>query len=338
MGKNREYGFDPICEICGDKNSVTYYKWNHGGELNGKVLCNKHYTQMRRHNHLLDKEPSKPQKRKKWTDEDKKLLEEYYKQGLLFEKISELMDRSISSISAMSAELKLGDKYMRKNNTKFKAVYQDYDWCYERYIIRGMSMEEMAEEAGTTLRTIQKWCSEKHRLNNRTYKDNIKLNQEQYDLIEVGILGDGHIDKRDDQPMYIESHAIDEKDYLFYKYNILKDLCHKEPAYYTEDYYSFSTDNQYLCKPFYRLNTRIISQLKEIRDKQKIDIIKNLNEWQICLLFLDDGSRTDLWGLCVAEWSQSEIDKLFEVLYKYRMRGKQNKDIRYQIFIFRFIF
>ena len=67
---------------------------------------------------------------------------------------------SIGMISSRSSRLKLGDKYMRNNNPKFKAVYQDYDWCYERYVIKGMTHQEMADECGASLRVIQKWCSE----------------------------------------------------------------------------------------------------------------------------------------------------------------------------------
>lgn len=319
-----------VCEVCGDTESVAYYRWQKDDEFKDKILCNKHYTQLRNKGCLLDHEPSKHQKRNLWTKEEEILLEELYKEGKSFEEISEIMKRSIGGINAKSSELKLGDKYMRWNNPKFKAVYQDYDWCYERYINRDMSMEEMAEEAGCTLRVIQKWCAEKHRLNRNTYKELKHLTEKQRRLVMIGTLGDGHIDKRPDQPMYIESHAIDEKDYMFYKYNILKNICNNEPVYYGETYSSFSNkDKLYLCKPFYRINTRIINDFKEIREMSKIDILKNIDEWQISLLFLDDGNRSNLWQLCVAEWTKEEKDFLLKKLLEFKIRGKILKDDRY---------
>lgn len=327
--KQRQYGFDPVCSICGDRESVTYYMWHKDDEYKDKVLCNKHYSQLRNNKKIIDPKPSKHSKRNYWTEDEKQKLEELYKDGKSFKEISEIMNRSIGSVNSMSGELNLGDKYMRHNNPKFKAIYQDYDWCYERYINRRMSLEEMAEEAGCSLRVLKKWCVEKHRIHRNSFKQLKKMTEQQYKLIEVGILGDGHIDKREDQPMYIESHTIEEKDYLFYKYNILKDLCNKEPVYHDGGYYSFSTDNEYLCKPFYRFNTKIINELKSIRNKNRVEIISNLNEWQVSLLFLDDGHRANLWQLCVAEWSEEQVSALLNRLLEFNIRGKIQKDERY---------
>ena len=322
------------CEICNDKESIKYYVWNKPGELQGKTLCNKHYTQMLRHNYLLDNIPSEHNKRIMWTEGDKKRLEEYYKAGLSFKEISEKMNRSLGSINAMSIELKLGDKYMRTNNPNFKAIYQDYDWCYDRYINKSMSHQEMADEAGCTLRVIQKWCSEKHGINQWTFKEYKKLNDIQRQIILYSTLGDGHIDKRQDQPMYIESHSEDEKDYIFWKYSILKDICNKEPVYYKEKYNSFGGDKMYLCKPFYRINTRIINDLIPIREMSRLDKIKILNEFGLSLHALDDGNRSNLWEVCLAEWSQEEIDTYIDICRtKFDLECTQSKhDNRYVYF------
>lgn len=146
-------------------------------------------------------------------------------------------------------------------NNKFKAIYQEYDWCYEMFINRGMSMQEMAVEAGCTLRVMQKWCSEKYKLNALTFKNEKHLNDLQRQIIMFGILGDGHIDKRENQPLYIESHADNQKDYIYWKYNILKDLCAMEPIYKCGHKKEI---NGKICniKASYRLETRIINDLK----------------------------------------------------------------------------
>ncbi len=318
------------CSVCGDTESIKYYIWHHEGEFLNKELCNKHYFQLIRHGHLLDTKQSNHQKRHKWTKEEDLKLEELYKSGLLLDDICKEMQMDMGMINSRSSYLKLGDKYMRSNNPKFKAPYQDYDWCYQRYVVKGMSHQEMADECGVSLRVIQKWCSEVHRLNGRTFKNDKELSDIQYQIILFGTLGDGHIDKRETQPLYIESHAIDEKDYVFWKYEQLKDLCSSPPKYHEETYANFGTNKKYLCKPFYRFETRIIDQLKEIRDMPRINKIKQLNELGLCLHVLDDGSRNNTWQLCLAQYTQEEID-LYIKLCKERfdINCWQEKDIRY---------
>lgn len=278
----------------------------------------------------MDTKPSKHLPRHMWTKEEDIELEEMYKNGLSFGEISKKMNMNIGMINSRSSYLKLGDKYMRTNNPKFKAVYQDYDWCYERYIVKGMSHQAMADECGASLRVIQKWCSEKHRLNQWTFKENKELSEKQYQIILFGTLGDGHIDKRLDQPMYIESHSIDEKDYLFWKYENLKDLCGSEPKYYPMSYTSFGADKQYLCKPYYRFETRIINQLKDIRDMPRLDKIKKMTEFGLCLHILDDGYRGDTWEICLAEYTQEEIDEYVKICDEnFSLKCWQKKDKRY---------
>lgn len=281
----------------------------------------------------MDKEQSTHQKRHKWTKEEEEQLKSLYAIGLSMCDISKEMGLSVKSVKAKSCSLKLGDKYMRSNNVKFKAVYQDYDWCYQRYIVQGMTHQEMANECGASLRVIQKWCSQIHRLNKWSFKEYKRLSDLQYQIILFGTLGDGHIDKREDQPLYIESHAIDETDYVFWKYDKLKDLCSAPPKYYEATYTSFGTDKQYLCKPYYRFETRIINQLKEIRDMPRIQKIQKLNELGLCLHVLDDGSRGNTWYLCLAEYSQEEID-LYIRLCKERLNliCWRQKDERYLTF------
>ena len=318
------------CSVCGDTESIKYYIWHQKGELYGKELCNKHYCQMIKHGYLLDDSRSDHKKRYKWSKQDDMILEELYKKGLSFEDIGKKMHMNTGMINSRSSYLKLGDKYMRSNNPKFKAPYQDYDWCYQRYIINGMTHKEMADECGASLRVIQKWCSEIHKLNGWTFKNNKKLSDIQYQIILFGTLGDGHIDKRETQPLYVESHAIDEKDYVFWKYEQLKDLCGSPPKYYKETYNNFGTDKKYLCQPFYRFETRIINQLKEIRDMPRIEKINQLNEFGLCLHVLDDGCRNNTWQLCLAEYTNEEII-LYIKLCKERfdLNCWQSKDTRY---------
>lgn len=245
---------------------------------------------------------------RKWTNEEIEMLEDGYKNNISMRELSKKMNRSESSLTHKAVSLGFTKKYIKPNNVNYKAIYQDYDWCYERYINRGMTHEEMASEADASLRVIQKWCAEIHGLHGHSFKEFKKLNDTQYQIILFGTLGDGHIDKRPDEPLYIECHCESEKEYLFWKYSYLKDLCNQPPVYYKESYRSFGKDRDYLCQPFYRLGTRVIYDLKRIREMSRCDKISQLNEFGFCLHILDDGSRDDLWQNCLAEWSYDEID------------------------------
>ena len=241
--------------------------------------------------------------KKVWTEQEIILIESMYKNGDSINEIARKMDRSISSVRSKSAKLRLGDKYMRTNNAKFNAVYQSYEWCYQHYIINGEDMERMAEIAGTTVRTIRKWCSEKYQLNKDTFRHIKKLTPIQKEIIMFGRLGDGHIDRRQNEPMYIESHAENQKQYLFWKWEILKDLCNMPPSYIGPNIKIFH-GKEYLTQPQYRLNTRVLDALIPIRDMAISDIISQLNEFGLSLHLLDDGSRDyTRWTVCVASFS-----------------------------------
>lgn len=254
-----------------------------------------------------------------------------YKQQKSIDEISKLLNKTRNSITSKAMKLGLTDKYIRSNNPKFKAIYQDYNWCYQKFIVENKSHKEMAKEANCSLRVIKKWCSEIYRLNKRTFKENKHLSDEQKELIMFSLLGDGHIDKRETQPIFIVSHAENQKDYLYWKYNILKDLCQSEPTYHEECFSTFSTDERYLCKPSYRFGTRIINDLIQIREMSKSEIINQLNEFGICIHLLDDGSRSHSnWQVCVANFDESDkelyIKKCKEDLF---LNCHKLKDDRY---------
>ena len=223
---------------------------------------------------------------------------------------------------------------MKWNNPNFKAIYQEYDWCYERYILKGMTHEEMAKEANASIRVIQKWCVERHGLHRNSFKELHKLNDIQKQLIISGTLGDGHIDRRVDQPMYIECHADDEKDYMFWKYYILKNICTKPPVYKSENIIKHFEGKEYICKPSYRLNTRIIDDLKGIRSMSIMQKVSNLGEFGLSLYVLDDGYRSDSnWDICIAKFNQEEKEYFINhCKYNFDLICWLKKDDRYITF------
>ena len=183
----------------------------------------------------------------------------------------------------------------------YKAEYQDYDWCYNKFFIEGLNHEEMAKEAKCSKRVIEKWCYEKHGLTQKFRQHNKELNNIQRDLIIGSLLGDGHIDKRETQPLFIVSHAENQKEYLYWKYELLKDLCNRSPLYIKPQDKLFG-DKLYSCQAQYRLCTRIYDCLKEYRSMSKRELINNLNQFSLSIFALDDGYRAySKWQICLAD-------------------------------------
>ena len=85
---------------------------------------------------------------KVWTKNQEEQLKEMYLNGTDPKDIAKKLDRTENAVYTKAYKLGISSIIIKPNNPKFKAVYQDYDWCYERYINRGMTMQEMADEAG----------------------------------------------------------------------------------------------------------------------------------------------------------------------------------------------
>ena len=228
-----------------------------------------------------------------------------------------------------------------KTDPRFKAVYQNYEWCYQKFMIEGLNHDEMALEANCSKRVVEKWCCEKHRLTQKYRQKHTKLNSTQKDLIIGSLIGDGHIDKREGQSLFIVSHAENQKDYLFWKYELLKNLCNKKPSYIKGSNKIFSNGKSYKCQPSYRLCTRIYDVLEKFKKMSTSDIIKNLNKFSLSVFMLDDGYRNEYsWEICVANFSDEEKHLFLKVLkdnwgivgnivpsdHRYIVYSKCNKD------------
>lgn len=272
-------------------------------------------------------------KKIEWTQEQVDTFIELYKQDKPFSYISEVLKINPATLTRKSSELGLSKLYPKKNCTTAHKPYHDYEWNYERYIIKGMSHEEMAEEANVKVRTIEKWCGEVHGLNRLTFRKIVRLTDKQKMLIFAGVLGDGHIDATRDRPTYIESHADDEKDYMFWKYEILKNICNRKPKYYPSKYVEFSGE-YYLTQPCHRLGTRVVDELSEIHDMTRSEKIQYIDSFGYSTHFLDDGCRSvNRWQVCLAEWTHEEKQLYLQRLNdEYGICGKIDKDDRYVSF------
>lgn len=185
------------CSVCG-KSSKDDAHFNYK-----RKLCNRHCLQLTKYGKFLDSECKINSARHRIPKEMlPDVINDYY--GV--------------SITTIHSTLKNNDIEIIVNSThdcRFKAKYQDYDWCYHHFVELGMTHKEMADIAGCKVRTIEKWCVEKHKLKNRVRLDTVKFNNIQEQIILGSILGDGHINKKEDAPNFFISHAVNQKDYIF---------------------------------------------------------------------------------------------------------------------------
>ena len=246
-----------------------------------------------------------------WTQQDINLLEECYKQDLPRKEIAKKLGRSKYAIINKAQKLGINDKYVSKFSNKYKAIYQDSEWLLNQVLL-GKEPQEIADELQVSKRVIEKWLYEK---NHFIFREVYKLSDIQRQIVIWGTLGDGHIDKRDTQPLYIEGHSIEEKDYLFWKYEHMKPMFNNPPVFYSGKYKKFSNNKIYYCNDYYRMSSKIIDDLITIRNMSKTDKIKTLNELGLSLYILDDGYRNNSnWELCVASLSKEEKKIIYTTL------------------------
>ena len=270
-----------------------------------------------------------------WTEADEELCKKLLLEGVSYKEIANQLNRTIGAINAKKNKyFEINTNQIYKFNKNYKAIYQDYNWCYQKFIIEGLNHKEMAKEANCTQRVIKKWCVEKHKLTQEYRKKNKKIDKLQHDLLIGSMLGDGHIDKRKNSPAFIISHAENQKDYLYYKYNILKNLCNKDPSFIKGGEQYFQTTNKsYNCQDAYRICTRINDELKQYRAMDLVELLNNLNEYSFSIWMLDDAHRSIYqWELCIAQM-ECNIEYIIKTLKnKFNINAFSRKDIRYLSF------
>lgn len=264
-----------------------------------------------------------------WTKEEVKLLKEMYERGDSCEEIAEAVHHGAKGIYTKAMAMGFDRKVFSKHDRRMTAIYKDKDWCYDRYIVQHKSYDEMAAEANCSKRVIEKWCGDVYGYNLHTYRHFAKLNPLEKEIVMAGRLGDGHI-TRGDKPLYVEVHADDQKEYLYWKYEQLKTI-QTSPPKLTPGSVKFFNGKSYNCQNSYRLSTAVLDELGEIRDMPKIEIIDNLTELGVALYFLDDASRSySNWILCTGVLTDDEVERLITVLHdKFEITMWRNKDKRY---------
>ena len=254
--------------------------------------------------------------KKTWTEEQEKILTEMISDNKSFKEISEIINKTTGQISDKKNKMHLSYPIMRSNNYKFKAIYQDYDWFYQKFITENMTYEEMAKEADCSKRVIKKWGNEKFKLTDHSRKTFLTLNEKQIDLVIGSILGDGHIDKRPKYSIFIVSHAENQKEYLYWKYELMENLCNSKPFYKDPHLQKFPNGKEYLCQGSYMFRTRSIDELRQYQQLSIYERIERLNKFSLSVFFLDDGHRSDnAWQICVAMFNDKDKELFKNILY-----------------------
>ena len=165
------------------------------------------------------------------------------------------------------------------------------------------------------------------------YKKSLRLSSDQRALIVGTLLGDGCLETQNHGRSYrlkIE-HAIDQKEYVDWKYSVLKDWVLTEPRIKAHmsygklrENYCFSTvshgELRFYGQQFYKNNEKIIPKM----------IAKMLSPLALAVWFMDDGSIKSKLHRALVIHSQSfertDLEIIIEILLKnYKIKAVLRK-------------
>ena len=152
------------------------------------------------------------------------------------------------------------------------------------------------------------------------------LSQTQYSVIIGSLLGDGYVRKVPGrQNAFLEiNHSIKQKDYVDWKYEILKNITVSEPKERIIDE----------RRTAYRFYTKQLSEFTQLQKMFYINGIKsipndmNISPLSLAVWFMDDGSkcRTDDVYLNTQQFGLRDQVKLLEMLKTLNIDARLNKD------------
>jgi len=155
------------------------------------------------------------------------------------------------------------------------------------------------------------------------------LTQQQKSIIVGCILGDGYLRKlpgRKDAFLEI-NHSIKAKEYVDWKYSILKNICKSAPKARKID------EKRIAYRFFTKQHPEITEMYKQFYQNGKKVIPKNfrLDPLMLAVWFMDDGSKTkkgDVYLNCQQFDFQSQR-RLLHALRLLKIRARMNKDKKY---------
>ncbi|UCD14826.1 MAG: hypothetical protein JSV34_03635 [Candidatus Omnitrophota bacterium] len=149
-----------------------------------------------------------------------------------------------------------------------------------------------------------------------------KLREQQYNLIIGSLLGDAYLVKTTRGYAFRVNHGVRQKDYVDWKYKILKDFVNSPPRF-TESCYYFRTISH---PAFHCLREQFYSDRKKVVPRDLIET--EMNSFIMAVWIMDDGSK-DGRQLRINSQSFNRDENLFlqGVLYaKLGIKSTLNQD------------
>lgn len=239
--------------------------------------------------------PSGFYKRKNaWTEEEDKILKNNYSNNTINYIKNFLPNRNEKQIKRRVFQLKL---YKTPFIIKNKEIIQ------QLYIKQKKTDVEIAEILNVDKSTIYKIRKKlKIKAYKRIERNEFTLTEKQKQIIYGTLLGDGHISDesfRNGQSRLRNKHCPKQKEYLYWKYDNLKNLCHSAPVLTKRNQYRFSTFGH----PFFtELRKKYYPNSKKCIN---LDILNKIGDLGLSVWCMDDGHNTGGHGfkLCTCSFS-----------------------------------
>lgn len=156
-----------------------------------------------------------------------------------------------------------------------------------------------------------------------------RLNKKQISLIYGSLLGDGYMrimDGRKDAFLEI-NHSIKAKNYVDWKYNILKNICISEPK-------QRDTNDGRIAYRFFTKQSSELTKIYNLFYKNKRKVIPKslvLDPVILAVWYMDDGSKTSTSDIYLNTQQFSEKDQkyLLHLLRQIGVKARLNKDKKY---------
>lgn len=240
-----------------------------------------------------------------------------YNLGYQDKDIAPLLNRNASRISQIRKEFKLS------RNFKFKKP--DFLDLYNK----GLKDCEIAKILNTSDARISEYRRSINLISNKS--SNIFITEIQEQVILGTVLGDGHLYNYKDTSMLRFDHCKKQKEYIYFKYNILKNLCkYNQPKYLTSlDKRSNKINEKYSLhtKSFIELKKyrNMFYQPKKIISKEICSLLKPL---AIAIFFMDDGYKhKNAYFFSTNNFNIESIKNFQDFLYNnYKIESSMHKN------------
>lgn len=158
--------------------------------------------------------------------------------------------------------------------------------------------------------------------------NSVEFTQEMRDLVFGSLLGDLHLQKIEGVNRYAYIRAeqgLKQKDYLYFKYEILKDICKSAPKKYSNRSYYFNTKGHKELNRYYEM---FYGTGKKVLPKE---FEKEITNKALLYWILDDGTKSGTSFEITADgFSIEDCERVIEVLkrkfdYNVRLRIRNGK-------------